>query len=190
MRYSLLVQYSLTTDSCQETYVFLQCLQQSYTCKLIFNTTTSLQSSTNSKIDLNPKSANNTQKPAAQKHYRTMSNSNATPDQRHEWYVDDIQLDCFHTRRRPDDYVPFQSMFQPDGRHAYNPNGPRYPEIGLGGWGTSRDGSLMPSRGTFPRDVVVPMGIHPHMMQHGPGNGSRGEFGGGVYGGGGYGGRR
>ena len=82
------------------------------------------------------------------------------------------------TRRRPDDYVPFQSIFQPDGRHAYNRNAPQYPAFGLGFTGTPRDGSRMPSTAAFPRDTPVPMPINYNMMQH------RGGYGGGY--GGGY----
>lgn len=113
----------------------------------------------------------------------------AHPDNRHEWYVDDIQLDCVMTRRRPDNYVPFQSMFQPDGRYAYKPNGPKYPENGLGGFGTPRDASIMPSAAIYPRDTIVPLGLYYDKTRYangndgaGTGSGTGGNRGSGGYG--------
>lgn len=67
---------------------------------------------------------------------------------------------------RPRDYVPFQSVFQPDGRYAYNPQGTQYlrfdvqnpPDAGL-------YRRLLPDRRSFPRDQMLAM--HWYIQQDG-----------------------
>jgi hypothetical protein len=39
---------------------------------------------------------------------------------------------------RPSGYVPYQSMFEPDGRHAYDPAGRRYPQLRSAETGSGR----------------------------------------------------
>jgi hypothetical protein len=140
-----------------------------YTCNLISTNTASFRPSTNDRgSHIDPTST----KSAKSKHcYQTMD-WNTTPDQRHEWHYANQKLRCDQIRRRPDDYVPFQSIFQPDGRHAYNPNGRQYPQQVIRGQGTPRDFSRMPNHNVYPRDTMRPMGVHYHMMQHGGGYGS------------------
>lgn len=50
-------------------------------------------------------------------------------DERAGWYIDGHYasrgIDC--AVARPANYVPFQSMFEPDGRHAYHPSDLSYP---------------------------------------------------------------
>jgi hypothetical protein len=76
------------------------------------------------------------------------------------------------------------------GRHAYNPNGPHYPQQVYWGQGTSRDSSRMPNPNFFPRDTIRPMPLNHSMMQYGPGFASRSGPGNGGSGGGYGGGRR
>lgn len=95
-----------------------------------------------------------------------------TADQRHEWHIANRQLRCDQVRRRPDDYVPFQSIFQPDGRPAYNPNGPQYPQQVSRGQGTprhARDQLRLPGYDVYPRDTIRPWPLNYGAMQYGPG---------------------
>jgi hypothetical protein len=144
-----------------------------YTCKSISIDTVSLRLSQSAKFNIDPVATNNTQKQIIRHHHQKMNHritahdpcarmalGAAHEDNRHEWHVNNIHVDCAMTRRRPDDYVPFQSMFQPDGRYAYNPNAPRYPQLGMWAGGTARDSSNMPSAAVYPRNTVVPLGIH------------------------------
>jgi hypothetical protein len=109
-------------------------------------------------------------------------------DNRHEWYVHGIQVDCDMVLRRPHDYVPFQSMFQPDGRFAYNPNAPQYPQIGLYMRGSPRDTSRLPSTAVVARDTMEPLGLRYDRMRYANSNGYGAGFGTGAGAGGGAGG--
>jgi hypothetical protein len=101
----------------------------------------------------------------------------AHPDNRHEWYVHGIQVDSAMVLRRPHNYVPYQSMFQPDGRYAYSPNAPQYPQIDLYMRGSPRDTSRLPSTTAHARDTDVPMGLHYDRMRYANCNGYGAGFG-------------
>lgn len=193
----LLVRYSLTTDSRQHAYDYLTAPAKYFILTSFSINTVSNRASTNCRDSHRPDSHRNAQ---SEHRYQTTDRNtpirrytftpNSTPDQRHEWYYANQQLRCDQIRRRPDDYMPFQSMFQPDGRHAYNPNGPHYPQQVYWGQGTSRDSSRMPNPNFFPRDTIRPMPLNHSMMQYGPGFASRSGPGNGGSGGGYGGGRR
>lgn len=99
-----------------------------------------------------------------------------------DWMFNNQQLASAETLRRSNTYVPFQSVFQPDGRHAYNPHGPQYPQRTVMGYGTRRDMAALPPASYFPRDVIVDMRMNYGAMNYGNGQGPGG--------GGGYGGNR
>lgn len=89
--------------------------------------------------------------------YRT--GSGGYNDQQGDWTVNERQTPGAETRRRDNAYVPFESVFQPDGRHAYSPqeNFQRFPQQTTAGNGTRRDMAILPTAGTFPRDATVDM---------------------------------
>lgn len=69
--------------------------------------------------------------------------------------------------RRQPDYIPFQSINQPDGRHAYNPAGeqyPRYADFRTRDRDNRRTPPL-PIPSGFPRNVTVELGINWDRMQ-------------------------
>lgn len=83
---------------------------------------------------------------------------------RGEWYGSGADgrygADQSRMKTRPDGYFPFQSILEPDGRHAYNPRAPQYPQF--------RSGSYEPSQDWFfrtrfpagwPVDVPFEMGV-------------------------------
>lgn len=66
--------------------------------------------------------------------------------------------DATRMRRQPDGYRPFQSIRQPDGRHAYDPAAQQYPRYDLpqqipGG----RQSSLITTPVRWPRDTIMEM---------------------------------
>lgn len=60
--------------------------------------------------------------------------------------------------RRPD-YVPFQSIFEPDGRHAYNPYGDQWPlfDVQDEPWQRVQRNEIMPTFQDFHNDMIRPM---------------------------------
>lgn len=68
---------------------------------------------------------------------------------------------------RPADYVPFQSMPQPDGRHAYNPWGRQYPQFGVlvEPWQRVNPQHPMPAFNDFPPNREILMGLWEQTQQ-------------------------
>lgn len=62
-------------------------------------------------------------------------------------------------RTRPDGYYPFQSILEPDGRHAYNSAAPRYPQFYGSSYAPSQDW-FMNTQFPFGLPIHLPFEMH------------------------------